>query len=230
TPRRPAPRGRHDGGERPPPARNGRRRPGYTERRQGGAATRWILAAAGLTGVVVVAVLLVRSGEPSGESATPLASTGVSSPATGGGQVPAGYTVRTGGTVSAAVPKDWRVTVKGKRVTFSAPGGTDETVTVETVAPAADGGIAALNRTRETTELAEYIQVRLEQVDYGQWKAAEWEYTHTQPDGVPMHTLARYVTVDSARAYRITFAIPELRWKEGAALRTTFFGTFAPKG
>ncbi|MFI0418428.1 protein kinase [Spongiactinospora sp. 9N601] len=223
--RRPAPKGRHDGGERPP-ARN----PGRVERRPG-TRGRLLIAGAGLAAVVVVAVALVRSGAAPGEQAAPPVPTAQSptNVVVGAKEVPKGFSLREKGGVAAAVPRDWRVSAKGGRVTFAAPDDTEQTVTVEKAAPAADGGMAALRKARESTEFTDYIQVRLQGVTYGAWKAAEWEYTHTLSNGVPMHTLVRYVSVGAERAYRITFSMPDMRWDDSAEIRQTFFGTFGPE-
>ncbi|MCG5214027.1 serine/threonine-protein kinase [Streptosporangium sp. KLBMP 9127] len=194
---------------------------------------RLLLAAAGAAGVAVLAVLLLQGGSP--EPAPP------SSPAptaaapstltadTGGGEVPDGFTTRAQAGITAAVPEDWKTSVAGNRVTFAGPRSSGESITVDRAGPASDGGLAALGRAREGSELTEYIQVQLQRASYGSWKAADWEYTHTLSNGVPMHTLVRHVTVDARRAYKITFATPDLRWDDSAETRSVFFDNFAPE-
>ncbi|GLW07673.1 hypothetical protein Misp01_28030 [Microtetraspora sp. NBRC 13810] len=208
------------------------------KKRQGGGGRiglRLLLAAAGTIGAVVVGLLLLQQGG-SDEPPAPVASTltaplaqAPNQPATGRAEVPAGYKTRAESGISAAVPEDWGVSTVDSRVTFAGPEDSGEAVTVDKAAPAADGGLAALGKEREASELDEYIQVQLQKVGYGPWKAADWEYTHTLTNGVPMHTLTRYVTVDDKRAYKITFTVPALKWDESTDIRTTFFGTFQPQ-
>jgi hypothetical protein len=69
--------------------------------------------------------------------------------------------------------------------------------------------------------------VRLQPVHgYRDWKAADWEYTYTTANGVPMHALTRYVTLDEKTAFTITFDMPELKWDDQAPVRKVFLDTF----
>lgn len=68
--------------------------------------------------------------------------------------------------------------------------------------------------------------MQLQSVDYRDWQAADWEYTYTTPNGVPMHALTRYVSIDKKAAFKITFDLPELKWDDQAGTREVFLNTF----
>ncbi|MFD0665076.1 hypothetical protein [Thermocatellispora tengchongensis] len=229
--------GRARGGGRGDFGRPPRRRPdGGTWFRHGRPTPRLLLAAAGTAGAVLLAVLLLRAGGSGEEparftsSAAPTAQTSQTSqqPVSGTGEVPEGYKARTQIGVTVTVPEDWKVSATDTKATFSDPDGGQQTITVEKAPSASDGGLATLGEEREKSELAEYIQVQLQPVTWGSWRAADWEYTHTLSNGVPAHTLTRFVTVDAERAYKITFSAPDLKWDEGAEIRETFFAGFTP--
>jgi hypothetical protein len=97
---------------------------------------------------------------------------------------------------------------------------------VEDVTPQPDGGLGELSREEADGGVDGYIQVQLQAVRYRAWKAADWEYTYTTDNGVPMHALSRYVTIDDSTAYKITFAMPELTWDDQAKTRKVFLDTF----
>jgi len=195
---------------------------------------RTLLAAAGMLGAAVITLLLLQAGDEQSNTPPPAPASATASAELDGAaqeaqtvEIPEGFTTRTQGGISAVVPEEWTVSVSDGRVIFSDPGDSQRMVTVAKAPSAPDGGLAALSRERETAKLTEYIQVQLQPVTMGKWKAADWEYTHTLPNGVPMHTLTRHVTIDDRRAYRITFTAPELRWDEGARMREVFLAHFS---
>jgi serine/threonine protein kinase len=222
-------------------ARNAKRRAGGGTGGAGGRlgggrpAPRLLLAAAGAAAAVILVVLLLRSGSPDDPApVAPAAPSAVAEEQTSqdsgerGNDLPEGFTTRSQNGIAAAVPEGWRVSGAGNRVSFTGPSNTGETITVDKVAPASDGGLAALGRAREGAELAEYIQVQLQRVSYRQWKASDWEYTHTLENGVPMHTLVRHVTVSAQQGYRITFVTPDLQWDDSSEMRAVFLTNFSP--
>ena len=71
--------------------------------------------------------------------------------------------------------------------------------------PQPDGGLSELAREEADGRVDGYIQVQLQATRYRDWKAADWEYTYTLANGVPMHALTRYVTIDDTNAYKIIF-------------------------
>ncbi|MBB2911750.1 serine/threonine protein kinase [Streptosporangium becharense] len=141
------------------------------------------------------------------------------------GEVPAGFVLRTSGGVSAAVPDDWTVKRTGRTsVVFSGPKNSGQRISVVEV-PVTDpmAGIAKADR----KGLDGYSEIEVIPVDYRNWKAADWEYTYDQANGVPVHALTRYVAVNGQTAYLITLRAQDLDWGKITDVRETFFATFA---
>ncbi len=178
--------------------------------------------------VVVGAVMIILSGG-SPETA-PVVQTATSAPATRqavpASTAPDGYTEHTPAGFSAAVPDGWKLGASGGVATFSGPKDSGMRILVEDVTPQNDGGLSALGRLEAEGGMESYIQVQLQAVDFRGWKAADWEYTYTTANGVPMHALTRYVTIDDATAFKITFDMPELKWDDEADTRKVFLDTF----
>ncbi|RVX43048.1 serine/threonine protein kinase [Nonomuraea polychroma] len=140
--------------------------------------------------------------------------------------VPEGYKEHTPAGFSVAVPEDWKLASSGGQATFTGPKDSGIRVLVEEATPQADGGLSELGRLEADGGLESYIQVQLQAVDYRGWKAADWEYTYTTANGVPMHALTRYVTIDNSTAFKIMFDLPELKWDDEADTRQVFLDTF----
>ncbi|MEU0516546.1 protein kinase [Streptosporangium sp. NPDC006007] len=196
-----------------------------------GRPTRRLLLAGGVAALVTVLVVLVTtllapssSGAP-GTGASPTSSDPVS-PSRVTSEVPEGYQTLSEGRVSAALPKGWTVKTRdGGAVTFSGPKDSGQGVAVTEV-PVGDP-MSALERA-DRKGLDEYTEIGMAPVQYGTWRAADWEYTYVQPGGaVPMHGLTRYVAVNGQTAYLITFTVQDLDWERSDELRQIFFDTFA---
>ncbi|WP_443159990.1 protein kinase domain-containing protein [Nonomuraea sp. 10N515B] len=177
--------------------------------------------------VVIGAVMVILSG-----GSTPAATT-TNTPAASAttlqadpSAVPEGYKEHTPAGFSVAVPEDWKLTTSGGEATFTGPKDSGIRFLVEEATPQADGGLSELGRLEADGGLESYIQVQLQAVDYRGWKAADWEYTYTTANGVPMHALTRYVTIDDTTAFKITFDLPELKWDDQAGTRQAFLDTF----
>ncbi|GAA2871216.1 hypothetical protein GCM10010517_31480 [Streptosporangium fragile] len=133
--------------------------------------------------------------------------------------------LRTSDGLSAAVPGDWTVKRTGRTgVVFSGPKNSGQRISVTEV-PVADPlvGLGKLSR----AGLDQYSEVEVATVDYRDWKAADWEYTYVQANGVPMHGLTRYVVLNGQTAYLIAFRTPDLEWEKSAEMLEIFFSTFA---
>ncbi|MEV1176168.1 hypothetical protein, partial [Nonomuraea sp. NPDC049784] len=183
--------------------------------------------------VVVGAVMVILSGG-SASPVAPVTQAATSSPATTQhgepSVIPAGYTEHGTDGFTAAVPEGWKPATSGGVTTFSGPKDSGIRVTVQKAAPQADGGLAALGKQEAKGGVEGYIQVQLQAAEYRGWRAADWEYTYTTSNGVPMHALTRYVTVDDNNAFKITFDMPELKWDDQAETRTVFLDTFQRAG
>ncbi|GGS52525.1 hypothetical protein GCM10010156_09000 [Planobispora rosea] len=201
--------------------------------RDGRPTTRLMLATgAGALGVVVAVALILMPGEsPGTESSGP--SSGVSAPAdpaspsSASTEIPKGFAKLSEGGVSAALPDGWTAKASDDgTVTFSGPKGSGRSVVVAQV-PVADP-VTALGKA-DKKGLDEYIEVGVTPVSYRSWKAADWEYTFVQPNGiVQMHGLTRYAAVSGDSAYQIAIVVKDLDWEKSAGMIETFFATFDP--
>ncbi|MEV4393978.1 protein kinase [Nonomuraea sp. NPDC049607] len=225
------------GSARTGPSRSGSSRSGTSRRRAqegGGPWTRNgrptpLLIAGAVAGVAVVigAIVVILSGGSPQDSpgASPGASASAAPSKAGPSPVPDGYKEHTAPGFAAAAPDGWKLATSGDAATFTGPKDSGTRITVEQAAPQADG-LAELSRREADGGVEGYIQVQLQATDYRGWKAADWEYTYTSADGVPMHALTRYVTLDDKTAFTISFDMPELKWDDQAEARKVFLDTF----
>ncbi|GAA3206583.1 hypothetical protein GCM10010486_91330 [Nonomuraea roseoviolacea subsp. carminata] len=216
----------------------GRRRPSDDEGpwlRDGRPTLRLVLASVAAVGAVVTAtvVLASGSGSPPPSPATSATSGATSEPAETAAPlqvaaVPEGYKEHTPPGFKAAVPAAWKPATSGDGTTFAGPKDSGMRIVVEPVPPQQDGGLGELGRAEADGGVEGYIQVQLQAAQFRTWKAADWEYTYTRSNGVPMHALTRYVTIDDKTAFKITFDMPELNWDDQAQTRKVFLETFRP--
>ena len=195
--------------------------------RDGRPTPRLIVTAIAALGVVVAVVLYVRTGDapaPVASTATTIASPPAADPLTA--TVPEGFSEQTPPGFSAAVPNGWKLAASGGDATFTGPKDSGMTTRVEQATSQPDGGLSELAREEADGRVDGYIQVQLQATRYRDWKAADWEYTYTLANGVPMHALTRYVTIDDTNAFKIIFTMPELKWDDQAETRKVFFDTF----
>nr|WP_277349926.1 serine/threonine-protein kinase [Nonomuraea sp. FMUSA5-5] len=179
--------------------------------------------------VVAGAVWIILTGGSSPAPVTTPAATGESTTtedAAAPSIIPEGYVEHTGPGFSAAVPKDWKLATSGGVATFSGPKDSGMRILVERAAPQSDGGLSELGRLEADGGMESYIQVQLQRVAYRTWQAADWEYTYQTANGVPMHALTRYVSIDDTAAFKITMDLPELKWDDQADTRKVFLNTF----
>ncbi|NRQ30550.1 protein kinase [Nonomuraea sp. NN258] len=190
-----------------------------------------ILSALAAAVVVIGAIVIIvtSGGTPQVAQGGPSASAGESAATaekTAASPAPEGYEQHTPPGFSAAVPANWKLITSDEGATFTGPKDSGMKIVVQQAAPKPDGGLAELSKQESEGGVEAYIQVQLQQVKYRGWKAADWEYTYTLDNGVPMHALTRYVTVDDNTAFRITFDLPELKWDDQAETRRVFLDTF----
>ncbi|MEO3885773.1 protein kinase [Nonomuraea sp. B5E05] len=183
--------------------------------------------------VVAGAVMIVLSGgspqEQAAVTAATASPTATTSAAAAGGEpspVPEGYEEHTAAGFAAGVPEGWKPAKADGKTTFNGPEDSGMRIVVERVTPQADGGLSRLSREESEGGRESYIQVQLRAVSYRGWKATDWEYTYTTANGVPMHALTRYVTIDDTTGFTITFDLPELKWDDQAGTRKVFLDTF----
>ncbi|WP_436762125.1 serine/threonine-protein kinase [Streptosporangium sp. V21-05] len=190
-----------------------------------------MLGGGGVLAIVVAGLLVFLPGGNSDPAAPAAPSSAISTAAepltpAGPSEVPEGFTLLDAAGVSGAVPDGWTVKEgSGGVATFSGPKGGGQNIVVAKVAVAEP--VLALSRASKKG-LDEYTEVGVTTVSYRAWKAADWEYTYVQPNGVPMHGLTRYVAVNGLTAYQITFRVQDLDWERNAEILQTFFATFVP--
>ncbi|WP_214320112.1 serine/threonine protein kinase [Nonomuraea sediminis] len=210
----------------------GRRRPSDEDGgwiREGRPTLRLIVTAVAVAGAAVAVFAFLTSGgsQSPATTASPLtAQQGSSGEQTAA--VPGGFKAFTPPGFTAAVPDGWKLASSSSEATFSGPKDSGMKIKVVHATPQADGGLAVLGQEEAAGGVDGYIQVQLQAVKYRDWKATDWEYTYTLPNGVPMHALTRYVTIDDTAAFKITFDLPELKWDDQADARRTFLSTFRP--
>ncbi|MET7671052.1 serine/threonine protein kinase [Micromonospora luteifusca] len=116
------------------------------------------------------------------------------------------------------VPDGWRVRRDGGRAEFQEPDGSRVLVVDELRSVPAD--LIAELRARETAErkrYPSYRQVRLAALRY-QVRAAEWEWTHTDEDGTPLHTVNRAFIGHNGHAYSIGWTTSAAEWSASAGV------------
>ncbi|WP_263654467.1 serine/threonine-protein kinase [Nonomuraea aurantiaca] len=197
--------------------------------RDGRPTPRLIVTAIAALGAIVAVVLYLRAGSapapvPSVAITAETSSPPAADPLTA--TVPKGFSEQTPPGFSAALPDGWKLTASGGDATFTGPKDSGMTARIEQTTPQQDGGLSELTREEAAGRVDGYIQVQLQATRYRDWKAADWEYTYTLANGVPMHALTRFVTIDDTNAYKITFNMPELKWDDQAETRKVFFDTF----
>ncbi|WP_030914571.1 serine/threonine-protein kinase [Streptosporangium amethystogenes] len=189
-----------------------------------------MLGGGGVLAIVVAGLIVFLPGDDSGTANSTGPSAAISAPADPGRssgtdeEIPDGFKLASAAGVSGAVPGDWNVKADSKgTVTFSGPKGGGQNIVVVEV-PVEDP-VTALGKASKKG-LDEYTEVGVTLVNYRTWKAADWEYTYVQPNGVPMHGLTRYVAVNGQTAYQITFRVQDLDWEKNSEILGTFFATF----
>ncbi|WP_435822870.1 protein kinase domain-containing protein [Micromonospora arborensis] len=116
------------------------------------------------------------------------------------------------------VPDGWQARRDGERAEFQEPDGSRVLVVDELRSVPAD--LVAELRAREAAErkrYADYRQVRLAALRY-QARAAEWEWTYTDEDGTPLHTVSRAFIGHNGHAYSIGWTTSAAEWSASAGI------------
>ncbi|MEV5407656.1 protein kinase [Thermopolyspora sp. NPDC052614] len=146
-----------------------------------------------------------------------------------GGKPPEGFRTRTANGVSVAVPTGWHLSTTDEVATFTGEKDSGLRIQIRRTTPApADGGLAQLTKAEADATFNEYLQVRLEPVNFHGWKASDWEYTYTELNKVSTHVVTRHVTIDDGAAYLITFTAPDAEWEDHRRILSVLWDTFKP--
>ncbi len=130
----------------------------------------------------------------------------------GSGDVPDGFKLhRDELDFTVAVPKGWERRVEGAQVDFVSPDGS-AFLRVEQAAQAGPDAAQAWYDNEPATEakLPGYERLRIEPVEYGEYEAADWEFTWEGDNGT-IHVLNRGIITDP-RGFAIYVSTPEEEW------------------
>jgi predicted Ser/Thr protein kinase len=182
----------------------------------------------------------------SGDPSTPAspASTAPTAPSTsatsvppGGadGSPPVGYRVVSDAEgFSIAVPKGWKRVPDGQNhyghgSLFA--GGDGRELLVDWTHDPGPSALGAWQHDSATVGpgMAGYQQIKVVQVDYRDYDAADWEYKR-QLAGKQVHVLNRGMVTDADHGYALLITVPAAAWNSDAdrLARQTFFATFKP--
>ena len=167
------------------------------------------------------------SSQPSeSASETPGTSSPPESPAGSAGQgVPAGFTLHEDPTgFVVAVPNGWKPVRDGSRVDFREPDGSRFLRVDQTDKPKPDAQ-KDWEKQEKSVEgrLRDYERIRIDQVDYRDYNAADWEFTFESST----HVLNRGMNTGEM-GYALYFSAPDDQWDESEPIRQTIFDTFQP--
>jgi hypothetical protein len=130
------------------------------------------------------------------------------------------------------IPDGWRlVSQSGSSFKYSGPAGT---LQVDfTAHPQPEGALAAWKKEEPgvAASLTDYHLVKLDQVGYRGWDAADWEWSY-QSGSTMRQSLNRGFVVDAHHGYALYWSAPLTSWTDGRSgqLLDRFFDTFQPGG
>jgi serine/threonine protein kinase len=226
--------------------------PQSSPRRPGGRTLRVGLGLVVLVAAAVICVIwLYDSGDDSGpggrsaaagnghgtsSASTPSDSTGTSTSTTSTPQTPSAPTVPAGYRLHndplgfrVAVPHGWeRRLDAATRVDFVSPDGT-EFLRVDQQAQAGPDAAQAWRDIEPSVaaSLDGYHRIRIEPVDYRDWKAADWEFTWKGSGGT-IHVIDRGIVTDT-KGWALYVSAPDATWTtQGLPLFQTASRTFQP--
>lgn len=213
---------------------------GRSDRRRRGLALLAGVLALAVIAAITAAALTHGSGPKRTPSAAPTSTTPSPSPTTSpptttasspspspSDNVPTGYRMYHDPTgFSVAVPDGWRVVRNGTMVDFREPGGSRFLRIDQTDQPKSDPKKdweqqeKLFRRTHD-----HYHRIRIEDVSYRDYKAADWEFTF----GTDTHVLDRGFVAGS-RGYAIYVSAPESQWNDTRHVFDVAAQTFQPAG
>ncbi len=159
---------------------------------------------------------------PPSESSTP-------EPTDQGDGAPDGYRTYTDATgFSLAVPEDWQESQSSATaVDITSPDGSSFLRIDQTDEPKDDAAKAWKEQEKTTSkELPSYERIRIDEVDYNGWEAADWEFTF----GEATHVLNRGFVPNESHGYAIYLSSREENWAANQEVFQTAADTFQPAG
>lgn len=165
-------------------------------------------------------------------SSTPVASTPPASspaePGSPGAPLPDGFALHEDETgFSVGIPIGWTVSREGPRVDFDDPAGgrflrIDQTDTPQ--ADPYDDWIA--QEPAVAARLSGYQRIEIAPVDYRDYDAADWEFTHGTSGTT--HVLSRNLVTSPTQAYAIYWSVDDTQWEESLAVLDVITASFQP--
>jgi hypothetical protein len=150
-------------------------------------------------------------------------------PTTDEGQAPAGFTTYEDPSgFSVAVPEGWQAEqVSPTAVDIKEQGGTRFLRIDQTDTPKDDPQKDwERQEKRVQNELPNYQRIRIDEVDYNGWPAADWEFTF----GDNTHVLNRGFVPSEDTGYALYLSTPEEQWADSQGIFQTAADTFQPAG
>jgi eukaryotic-like serine/threonine-protein kinase len=161
---------------------------------------------------------------PSPSTSTATATATSSSPASGG--LPAGFRLhrdRTG--FAVAVPEGWRESRRGSRVDFRDPSGSRFLRIDQTSSPGDDPKKDWQRQERSVRDrLPNYQRIRIEDVTYRGYPAADWEFTF----GGGTHVLNRGFVTGPDHGYALYLSTPGSQWDQSQQVLQVAARSFRP--
>lgn len=202
------------------------------ERRKRNAAA--LVAVVALVLVAVLGAYLLVRGIRDGSSGQGAGGTPTSSPsaAQSDAAVPSGYRRYQGDGFSIAVPADWKAEEGRNGVVDIKEPGTSRFLRLITVGGSGSSALAQLRAAEDQFSANDaykpYERIKLGDVDYRDYDAADWEFTF-ELQGQERHVVYRGVAT-GGRSYGIYLSSLESTWSESAEVLKVAFDTFRPGG
>jgi hypothetical protein len=193
--------------------------------------------------LAVIAAVLVpylinrsREGGIGSPQATPSSAVPTTSPSSMASPVaaaapPAGFQLHRDQTgFSIAVPNGWREERDGSIVDFPDPTSSRFIRIDQRADPRTDPyddwiGLEPAYKQR----LPGYRLIRIANVEYRDWRTADWEFTWGAPGSERSHVIIRNVVPNEFHGYALYWSTPDSHWKKDLPYFDTFVRTFAPK-
>jgi hypothetical protein len=168
-------------------------------------------------------------GSTPSNSPTASGGTGAGAGGSSGGDSAVGKTYKGSQGYSIGLPKGWRfqsASSAGDR--FTGPDG-QKLLVAWTSTPKGDPVADWKNQERYMTR-SQYQKIRIEQVDYRGWNAADWEFTYAE-GGTKYRTIDRGFVVNGHLGYALMYTAKAANWGSGLRKDTwkTLAKTFEPK-
>ncbi|MFE5819736.1 protein kinase [Streptomyces sp. NPDC056479] len=146
-----------------------------------------------------------------------------------GGDSGAASTHKGGQGYTIGLPDGWKFQSTGSAGDrFTGPDG--QKLLVAWTSTPQDDPVADWKNQEQYMQRSQYERIRIEQVDYRDWNAADWEFTYVE-GGTKYRTIDRGFVVDDSRGYALMYSAKASGWDSELRKDTwkTLTGSFKPK-